>query len=78
MLVRGPKAAASEAEGVGLPGELVRAQHTVVLLPDLRHIAYDSLTLRPRPVMLRTQAVGMKSMQAAVRPADLALVRFNC
>jgi hypothetical protein len=28
--------------------------------------------------MLRTQAVGVKSLQAAERPADLAPVRFNC
>jgi hypothetical protein len=45
----GPKAAASEAEGVSLPGELVRAQHAVVLLPDLRHSAHGSLTLCPCP-----------------------------
>ncbi len=29
-------------------------------------------------VMLRTQTVRMKSLQAAMRPADLAPVRFNC
>jgi hypothetical protein len=32
----------------------------------------------PHVIMLRTQAVGMKSLQAAERPADLAPVRFNC
>jgi hypothetical protein len=32
----------------------------------------------PHVLMLRTQAVGMKSFQAAERPADLAPVRFNC
>jgi hypothetical protein len=47
--VLGLKAAASEAEGVGLPGELVRAQHEVVLLTGLRHTAHGSLTLRPHP-----------------------------
>ncbi len=32
----------------------------------------------PHDVMLHTQAVGMKSLQAAVQPADLAPFRFNC
>ncbi len=32
----------------------------------------------PHIVMLLTQAVGMKSLQAAERPADLAPIRFNC
>ncbi len=45
----GPKAAVAEDEGVGLPGELVRAQHTVILLPDLSHAAHGSLNLCPRP-----------------------------
>jgi hypothetical protein len=49
MHVLGPNAAALEAEGVGLPDELVRARHAVVLLPDLRHAAHGSLTLHPRP-----------------------------
>jgi hypothetical protein len=46
----GPKAAAVDDEGVRLPGELVRAQHAVVLLPDPCHTACGKLTLRPRPV----------------------------
>jgi hypothetical protein len=29
-------------------------------------------------ITLRTQAVRVKSLQAVERPADLALVRFNC
>ncbi len=29
-------------------------------------------------VMLRTQAVGMKSLQAAEQPADLAPIGFDC
>jgi hypothetical protein len=45
----GPNAAAVDDEGVGLPGELVRAQHAVTLLPDPLHAAHGSLTLRPRP-----------------------------
>jgi hypothetical protein len=45
----GPKAAAVDGEGVGLPGELVRAQHAVVLLPDPHHAARGKLTLRPHP-----------------------------
>ncbi len=32
----------------------------------------------PHVIMLRTQAVGMKSLQAAERTADLAPVCFNC
>jgi hypothetical protein len=32
----------------------------------------------PHVTMLRTQAVGMKSLQVAEWPADLAPVRFNC
>ncbi len=82
----GPKAVAVDDEGVGLPGELVRAQHAVVLLPDPCHAARGKLILRPCPVnvpgsphiMLRMQAVGMKLLQAAERPADLAPIRFNC
>jgi hypothetical protein len=35
----GPKAAAVQDEGVGLPGKLCSAQHAVVLLPDPRHTA---------------------------------------
>jgi hypothetical protein len=59
----GPKAAASEAKGVGLPGELVRAQQAVILLTDLRHAAHSSLSLRhvqlnvpgcPHVIMLHT------------------------
>ncbi len=40
----------------------------------------SSLTCQvpPHVIMLCTQAVGMKSLQAAERPADLAPVRFNC
>ncbi len=47
--IDGPKAAAAEDEGVGLPGELVRAQHAAILLPDFRHTAHGSLILRPCP-----------------------------
>jgi hypothetical protein len=35
----GPRAAALGDEGVSLSGELVSAQHTVVLLSDSRHVA---------------------------------------
>ncbi len=35
----GPRAVAVEDEGLGLPGVLVSAQHTVILLPDPRHAA---------------------------------------
>jgi hypothetical protein len=82
----GPKAAAVGDEEVGLPSELVRAQHAVILLQDLRHAAYGHhlsthvqiVCARSPHVMLRTQAVGMKSLQAAWWPADLAPVYFNC
>ncbi len=47
--VLGRKTAASETEGVGIPGELVRAQLPVVLLPDLCHASHGSLTLCPPP-----------------------------
>jgi hypothetical protein len=36
----GPRAAAVEDEGVGLPGVLVNAQPAVVLLPDPHHAAH--------------------------------------
>ncbi len=36
-----PRAAAVEDEGFSLPGELVSAQHAVILLPDPRHMACD-------------------------------------
>jgi hypothetical protein len=49
MHVLSPKAAAAEAEGVDLSGELVRAEHAVVLLPDLGHAAHGSLSLHPHP-----------------------------
>jgi hypothetical protein len=82
----GPKAAAAEDEGFGLPGELVRAQPTVVLLPDPRHAASGKLSAHvqldmpgsPHVFMLHMQAVRMESLQAAEQPADLAPVRFNC
>jgi hypothetical protein len=83
----GPKAAVVDDEGVGLPGELF-SRHAVVLLPDPRHVArghYFSAHIQmnvpgppPHVVMLRTQAVGMKSLQSAPWPADLAPVHFNC
>jgi hypothetical protein len=63
-------------------------RHAVVILPDPRHAArgcYFSAHVQinvpgmsPHVIMLRTQAVGMKSLQAAVWPADLAPIRFNC
>jgi hypothetical protein len=62
-------------------------RHPVNLLPDPRHAArghYISAHVQfnvpgpPHVIMLRTQAVGMKSLQAAEQSADLAPVRFNC
>jgi hypothetical protein len=47
------------------------AQHAVVLLPDPCQVP-------PHVLMLRTQAVGIKSLQATERPANLAPVCFNC
>jgi hypothetical protein len=41
----GPRAAAVEDKGVGLPGELVNAQYTFVLLQDSRHIAHGAISL---------------------------------
>ncbi len=62
-------------------------RHAVVLLPDPRHTAcghYFSAHIQinvPGPlhvIMLRMQAVKMKSLQTAEQPADLAPTRFNC
>jgi hypothetical protein len=68
-----PKAAAVGYEEVTLPGELVRAQNAVVLLPDPRHVAHGChlsahgqivRARSPPQVILHMQAVGMKSLQA--------------
>ncbi len=83
----GPNAAAVDDEGVSLPGKLDKAQHAVVLLPDPHHAACGQLSahnvqlnmkVSPHVVLLRTQAFGVKSLQATQRHADLAPVRFNC
>jgi hypothetical protein len=82
----GPNTAAIKDEGVCLPGKLSRTQHTAILLPGPRHAAVaaspatSSLNVPgvSHVVMLCTQAVGVRSVQAAERPADLAPVRFNC
>ncbi len=83
----GPNAAAVDDEGVSLPGKLDKAQHAVILLPDPRHAACGPLSahnvqlnikVSPHVVLLRTQAVGVKSLQAGERSADLAPVCFNC
>jgi hypothetical protein len=83
----GPRAAVVKDEGFVLPGVLVMLS---MLSCSSQILATQSVaaSLRPRPnrcarppphvLMLRTQAVGMKSLQAAERPADLAPVRFNC
>jgi hypothetical protein len=81
-----PRAAASGDEEVGLSNELVSAQHATVLLQDPRHPALGCQTSvnvqiveRQVPhVMLCIQAVRMKSLQAAERPAGLAPAGFNC
>jgi hypothetical protein len=82
----GPEAAVVDDEGVGLPGELIR-RHAAILLQDPCHAArghYFSVHVQfnvpgpPHVIILHTQAVVMKSLQAAERPADLAPVRFNC
>jgi hypothetical protein len=58
----------------------MHAQHAVVLLPDPHHAARGislcahiqlNVLGTHHVIMLRTQAVGMKSLQAAERPADL-------
>ncbi len=63
----GPKAAAVEDEGVGLPGKLDKAHHTVIL-PNPRHAALGKLSAHhvqlnmpifPHVILLRTQAVGV-------------------
>jgi hypothetical protein len=81
----GPNATAVKDEGVSFPGELDRAQHAVVLLPDPRHAARGKLLSAhiqlnmpdfPHIIMLHMQAVGVKSLQAAERPADLAPIRL--
>jgi hypothetical protein len=78
----GPEAAVVDDEGVSLPGKLIRPSRC-----HPRHAAhghYFSVHAQfnvpgpPHVVILRTQVVGMKSLQAAERPADLAPVRFNC
>ncbi len=67
----------------------VSAENTVVLRPlprsSPRYPLQPSLWLHPDcnvpgapHLMLHTQAVGMKSLQAAEQPAHLAPVRFNC
>ncbi len=69
----GPKAAAVGDEEVGLPGELFRAQHAVILFLDPHFAAHSRhlsihiqiVTCQIPPVMLGTQAVGTKSLQAA-------------
>ncbi len=82
----GPRTAAVEDEGVSLPAVLVSAQHADIL-PDPHHAArgrYLSAHVQinvpgpPNIIMLRTQAVGMKSLQAVECPADLAPIHFNC
>jgi hypothetical protein len=46
--------------------------------PPLLHPRPNKRARPPPPqVLMRTQAVGVKSLQAAGRPADLAPVRFN-
>ncbi len=45
--------------------------------PPFLHIHPDCNVPGPPHVMLRTQAVGMKSLQAAEQPADLAPVRWQ-
>jgi hypothetical protein len=79
----GPRAAAVEGEGVGLSGVLVSDHQYDILLPDPRHAARSAIcppmsSLTCQVVMLRTQAVGMKSLQAVEWPADLATVFFKC
>jgi hypothetical protein len=82
----GPEAAVLDDEGSVFLANY-SGRHAVVLLPDPRHVArgrYFSAHIQinvpgpPHVVMLRTQAVGMKSLQAAERPADLTPVHFNC
>jgi hypothetical protein len=81
----GPKAAAVGNKDVGLSGELVRAQHTVILLPGPRltacgrHVfAHVQIIMCQVPrVMLHMQAVRMKSLQATDWIADLAPVHVN-
>jgi hypothetical protein len=82
----GPEAAVVDDEGSVFLANY-SGRHAVVLLPDPRHAArgryfsaHVQINLKgpPHVVMLRTQAVRMKTLQAAERPADLAPVRFNC
>ncbi len=81
----GPSAAAVGDERVSLSGELVTAQHTAILLPDPHHVAHGHhlsthvliVMCQAPQVMLCMQEVGMKSLQASERPADLAPIRFN-
>jgi hypothetical protein len=81
-----PKAAAVGYGEVGLPGALVGAENAVILLPDPCHPAHGRhlsahiqiVFARSPQIMLHSQAVRMKSLQAAEQPADLAPVRFNC
>ncbi len=79
----GPRAAAVGDEGFGLPACSARCHtpprssphgpwpplfaHVQINVPGLPHVP-----------MLRTHSVGLKSLQAAEWPADLAPVRFNC
>jgi hypothetical protein len=76
---------AVEDEGDGLPGKLSRTQHDAILLPGPRHAAVaaspstSSLNVSgvSHIIILCTQAVGVGSVKAAERPADLAQVHFN-
>jgi hypothetical protein len=56
------------------PGSLPRSPQQSYSLPTPQLNVPGS----PHIVILHTQAVGMKSLQAAVQPADLAPFPFNC
>jgi hypothetical protein len=71
MYMCGPKATV---------GELGKAQHGVVLLPDLcHHLSAHIWKCDMSPHIMQCMlAIEMKSLQAAEWPDDLATIHFNC
>jgi hypothetical protein len=84
----GTRVAAVEDEGVGHPS-WGASQSTARCRPPPRSLSHSpwcylsthvqlNMPGSPHIIIVRTQAVGMKSLQTAERPADLVPVRFNC
>jgi hypothetical protein len=78
----GPRAAAVEDEGFGLSACWSCSACCHTPFKSSPRSPWPPLSAHvpgpPQVFMLPTQAVRMKSLQAAERPADLAPIRFNC